>query len=256
MSPFDLEGRRALITGAGGGIGGALARVFSSAGVSVCAADREIALLDKVDCAERLAFDLTDFDATRSAIADYLARGGAPDILVSNAGGTRAESFDAVDETVWARELALNLTGAYNVARPIADAMAARGAGALVFISSVNGLAYYGNPAYSVAKAGLISLGKALAVERGPQGVRSNVICPGSIRTPAWDHRFARNPELITRILPHYPMGRLATMDDVANCALFLASDAAAGITGAAIPVDAGLTAGNLRFVNEVIRNR
>jgi NAD(P)-dependent dehydrogenase (short-subunit alcohol dehydrogenase family) len=150
--------------------------------------------------------------------------------------------------------MAVNLTGAYNVARPVADAMAARGGGALIFIASVNGLAYFGNPAYSVAKAGLISLGKAFAVERGPQGVRSNVICPGSIRTPAWDRRFARNPDLLQLILPHYPMGRLATMEDVANCALFLASDAAAGITGAAIPVDAGLTAGNLRFVNEVIR--
>jgi NAD(P)-dependent dehydrogenase (short-subunit alcohol dehydrogenase family) len=254
MTPFQLDGRRALITGAGGGIGGALARAFSAAGVAVCAADREAALLDKVDCAERLVFDLTDSDATRSVIADYLARAGAPDILISNAGGTRAESFEAVDEEVWSREMAVNLTGAYNVARPVADAMAARGGGALIFIASVNGLAYFGNPAYSVAKAGLISLGKAFAVERGPQGVRSNVICPGSIRTPAWDRRFARNPDLLQLILPHYPMGRLATMEDVANCALFLASDAAAGITGAAIPVDAGLTAGNLRFVNEVIR--
>ena len=123
-----------------------------------------------------------------------------------------------------------------------------------VFISSVNGLAHYGNPAYAAAKAGLIAYAKSIAVERGAQGVRANVVAPGSVRTPAWDHRLAANPALLAKVLPHYPLGRLVSPDDIANAALFLASPAAAGITGTVLPVDAGLTAGNLRFIEDVLR--
>ena len=95
--------------------------------------------------------------------------------------------------------------------------MAARGAGSVVFIASVNGLAHYGNAAYAAAKAGLIAYAKALAVERGRRGVRVNVVCPGSVRTQAWDHRFAQNPDLAERLLPHYPLGRLVEAAEVAR---------------------------------------
>ena len=131
--------------------------------------------------------------------------------------------------------------------------MAERGSGNVVFISSVNGLMHFGNPAYSAAKAGLIAYAKAIAVERGARGVRANVVCPGSVRTPAWDHRLAADPALLGKVLPHYPLGRLVTPEEVANATLFLASPAAAGITGIALAVDAGLTAGNLRFIDEVL---
>jgi NAD(P)-dependent dehydrogenase (short-subunit alcohol dehydrogenase family) len=131
--------------------------------------------------------------------------------------------------------------------------MAKRGGGAIVFIASVNALAHFGNPAYAAAKAGLVALAKAIAVERGAEGVRANVICPGSVRTSAWDHRLRQSPDLLARVTPHYPLGRLVTPEEVAHTALFLASDAASGITGAVIPVDAGLTAGNLRFVRDVL---
>ena len=99
----------------------------------------------------------------------------------------------------------------------------------------------------------MIAYAKAIAVERGRAGVRANVVCPGSVRTPAWDHRLARSPELLGRVLPHYPLGRLVTPEEVARTALFLASPAASGITGAVVTVDAGLTAGNLRFVDDVL---
>jgi NAD(P)-dependent dehydrogenase (short-subunit alcohol dehydrogenase family) len=131
--------------------------------------------------------------------------------------------------------------------------MARRGGGAVVFIATVNALGHYGNPAYAAAKAGLVAYAKSIAVERGGVGVRANVICPGSVRTPAWDHRLQRVPDLLDRVLPHYPLGRLVTPREVANAALFLASDAASGVTGAVLTVDAGLTAGNLRFVNDVL---
>lgn len=253
LDPFRLDGRRALITGAGGGIGRALVKTFRAAGAAVIAAERDAAALEDLDCEARVVFDLTDAAATRAAVADLQAKALDVDIVVSNAGYTRAETLDQVDEEKWARELEINLTGAFHLTRPLVDRMSERGGGAVVFISSVNALAYFGNPAYSVAKAGLIALAKAIAVERGGQGVRANVVCPGSVRTPAWDHRFRRSPDLLSRLTPLYPLGRLVTPEEVARTALFLASDGASGVTGAIIPVDAGLTAGNLPFVRDVL---
>ena len=250
---FRLEGKRALITGAGGGIGRALVRAFRAAGASVNGADLEVGAMDGLELAERLAFDLTDADAVEKAIAGLESAGIGPDILVSNAGFTRGETLDRVDREVWEKEIAINLTGAFNIASPVIESMARRGGGAIVFIASVNAISHYGNPAYSAAKAGLVAYAKAVAVERGANGVRANVVCPGSVRTPAWDHRLEKSPELLSRVTPHYPLGRMVTPEEVAYAALFLASDAASGITGAVLPVDAGLTAGNLRFVNDVI---
>jgi NAD(P)-dependent dehydrogenase (short-subunit alcohol dehydrogenase family) len=251
--PFRLEGKRTLITGAGGGIGRALVRVFHRAGAAVMGADLEESAMDGLQLAERLAFDLTDADAVESAMAGLECAGRGPDILVSNAGFTRGETLGEIDRAVWEKELSLNLTGAFCLARPVIEGMAKRGGGSIVFIASVNALAHYGNPAYSAAKAGLVAYAKAIAVERGANGVRVNVVCPGSVRTPAWDHRLEKSPDLLRRVLPHYPLGRMVTPEEVAYAALFLASDAASGITGAVLPVDGGLTAGNLRFVNDVI---
>src|SRR5690606_7201247 len=140
------------------------------------------------DLAGRILFDQADPAATRAAVVEHIGAHGAPDAVVANAGFTRAEHLGHLDDAVWASELAINLNGAYALTDPIIDAMARRGRGALVFISSVNALAHYGNPAYSAAKAGLVAYSKALAVERGRDGIRSNVVAPGSVRTPAWDH--------------------------------------------------------------------
>ena len=253
LSQFGLEGRRALITGAGGGIGRALVELFRAAGAEVIGADATFAAMDGLDLSARLAFDLADAGAVADSVSAWIARTGAPDVFISNAGYTRAETLTETNAAAWERELAINLSGARHVAAPIVDAMAARGGGALVFISSVNALAHYGNPAYSAAKAGLVAYARAIAVERGRLGVRANVVCPGSVRTPAWDHRLAQSPELLGRVLPHYPLGRLVTPEEVARAALFLASPASSGITGAVLTVDAGLTAGNLRFVDDVL---
>jgi NAD(P)-dependent dehydrogenase (short-subunit alcohol dehydrogenase family) len=254
--PFGLDGKRVLITGAGGGIGRALASLFRAAGAEVSGADREASLMDGLDLAHRLAFDLTDGPATQEALSQLESDGAAPDVLISNAGYTRSDTLSEVDRAVWEKEFAINLTGAFNVATPVIDGMTKRGGGSVVFIASVNALAHYGNPAYSAAKAGLIAYAKAIALERGAQGVRANVVCPGSVRTRAWDRRIEKTPDLLSYMLPHYPLGRLVTPEEVARVVLFLASDAASGVTGAVVPVDAGLTAGNLRFVNDVIARR
>lgn len=254
--PFRLDGRSVLITGAGGGIGSALVERFAAAGARVFGADRDAAAMAHLALAGQLTVDLADLPATEAASARFVAASGCPDIVVSNAGFTRGESFESLDVGVWRSEVDINLNGAYALLRPIVDAMAARRAGSIVFVSSVNGLAHFGNPAYSAAKAGLIAYARALAVERGRDGIRANVVAPGSVRTPAWDHRLAADPALLERVLPHYPLGHLVSPADVANAVLFLASPAAAGITGAVLPVDAGLTAGNMRFVDDVLRGK
>ncbi|ODT73142.1 MAG: SDR family oxidoreductase [Pelagibacterium sp. SCN 63-23] len=253
-SLFRLDGKTVLISGAGGGIGRVLVQIFRAAGAGVVGIDREAGALAGLELSRQVLCDQADAAATRAAVSAEIAAHGAPDIVVANAGFTRAEHFDHLDDTVWASEMAINLNGAYALVDPVVKAMAERGRGSVVFISSVNALNHYGNPAYSAAKAGLIAYAKAIALERGDKGVRANVVAPGSVRTPAWDHRLEANPALLSKVLPHYPLGRLVSPAEVANAALFLASDAASGITGVTIPVDAGLTAGNLRFVNEVLR--
>lgn len=253
-SPFRLDGKTILISGAGGGIGRVLVETFHAAGAEVIGADRDADMLAGLNLVRKVLFDQSDARATRAAIAADIAAHGAPDAVIANAGFTRAEHFDHLDDDIWASEMAINLNGAYALVDPIVAAMAARGAGNVVLVSSVNALAHFGNPAYSAAKAGLIAYARAIAVERGGQGVRANVVAPGSVRTPAWDHRLAADPRLLDKVLPHYPLGRMVSPEEVAHAALFLASDASSGITGVTIPVDAGLTSGNLRFVNEVLR--
>jgi NAD(P)-dependent dehydrogenase (short-subunit alcohol dehydrogenase family) len=253
-SPFRLDNKTILITGAGGGIGRAMVQAFRNAGATIIGADREAGMLEGLDLAHAILCDQADPKDTRAAIETHLMQHGAPDGVVSNAGYTRAETLDDLDDDVWASELTINLSGAYALTDPIIQAMDRRGHGSLVFISSVNALIHYGNPAYSAAKAGLVAYSKAIAVERGGQGVRSNVVCPGSVRTPAWDHRLQADPTLLDNVLPHYPLGRMVSPTEVANAAIFLCSDAASGITGTVLPVDAGLTAGNLRFVDDVLR--
>ncbi len=249
---YRLDGQHVMITGAGGGIGAALCAVFSQAGALLTAADVDPSALAKITAARKLVFDVTDASTTTQKIAELIAQVGAPDILINNAGYTRSELLKQVDLPAWDKELAINLTGCFNVTSPILEAMADRGSGSIVFISSVNALGYYGNPAYSVAKAGLLAYCGAIAVEHGQHGIRSNVVCPGSVRTPAWDHRVKSNPGILNAVVAHYPLGRLVSPEEVAHAALFLASPAAGGITGAVVPVDAGLSAGNLRFVRDV----
>ncbi|WP_172124366.1 MULTISPECIES: SDR family oxidoreductase [unclassified Devosia] len=250
---LGLEGKTVLISGAGGGIGRVLVEKFAAAGAQVVGADRDLEMLEGLPLAARILFDQTDSAGTRQAVQAHLATNGVPDAVIANAGYTRAEHFGQLDDAVWASEMAINLNGAYALVDPIAAGMAERGAGNVVLISSVNGLQHFGNPAYAAAKAGLIAYGKAIAVELGARGVRANVVAPGSVRTAAWDHRLEANPHLLDKVLPHYPMGRMVVPEEVANAVLFLASDAASGITGVTIPVDGGLTAGHYRFIKDVL---
>ncbi len=246
---IGLAGQRAVITGAGGGVGSALVRAFTRAGAQVVACD-----IPGTDLAGHTAahlFDLRDQAAVAQAAADILAMGPV-DVLVSNAGWTRAELLTAVTPAALTDEMDRNFTGAAMLCQGLLPAMRARKTGALVFISSVNAVSHHGNPAYSAAKAALLAWMRAIAVEEGKHGIRANAVIPASIRTNAWEHRLQADPAVLDRLAAIYPLGRIVTTEEVANAVLFLASPLASGITGTSLTVDAGLMAGNLPFLTAI----
>ena len=242
-----------VITGAGGGLGRALVAEFSAAGARVTACDRDSDALAGLQAARLCCFDLRDHRATATAVQALIAEAGAPDVLINNAGWTRAETMESLTPDNIAAEVELNLTSVMALTSALVAAMVGRGGGSLVFISSVNALAHFGNPAYAAAKAGIDAFARAVAVEHGRHGIRANTVCPGSVRTPAWDHRLARDPTIMGKLARLYPLGRIVESAEVVAAVLFLASNRASGITGVTLPVDAGLTAGNMTFINDIL---
>jgi NAD(P)-dependent dehydrogenase (short-subunit alcohol dehydrogenase family) len=147
----------------------------------------------------------------------------------------------------------INFRGAALMSQTLVPAMRNQPSGAaFVFVSSVNAFAHYGNPAYSAAKAGLHAWMRAIATEEGRNGIRANIVVPGSIMTNAWTHRIEQKPELQTTLRQLFPLGRLVEPVEVARAIAFLASPWASGITGAELPVDAGILAGNLPFFEQI----
>ncbi|MFQ0815257.1 hypothetical protein AVM02_01820 [Brucella anthropi] len=249
----EFAGKSVLITGAGGGVGAALAALFAVRGARVIGCDMSVERMAASDFDSRHAFDLVDRAALETAANRIILSDGVPDIVINNAGWTRAETFEGLDQRRIETEIDLNLTGVAGFSNVMAQAMAMRGHGAFVFVSSVNALLHFGNPAYAAAKAGINAFARGIAVEFGQQGVRANVVCPGSIRTPAWDHRIAQDPSVLDRLQRLYPLGRIVNVAEVAEAVAFLASDRASGITGAILPVDAGLTAGCRPFIEDIL---
>ena len=253
MKAIDFEGRRVIVTGAGGGVGRALVGQFAALGARVTGCDRTGAAMEGLDLAEREVFDLADATATAAA-AERLCAGGAPAVVVSNAGWTRAETLATTGEAELDAELDINFRGAVTLTGRCRRAMREAGGGAFVFVASVNALAHFGNPAYAAAKAALLAWMRAIATEEGSRGIRANAVAPGSIRTGAWAHRIDEDPAVLERVAALYPLGRLVEPDEVARAVVFLASDWAGGITGVTLPVDAGLSGGNLPFLSQIDR--
>ena len=186
------------------------------------------------------------------AFASLTGALGPVDILINNAGGSDHPTLARTDPAGWQREINGNLNGAYNCAHAVIPDMVAKRAGVIIAVGSVNGLSALGDPAYSAAKAAMISLTRSLAQEYGRYGIRANIVLPGTVRTPLWQRRAAKNPEVLETLRRWYPLGRIVEPVDVALAVGFLASDAASAITGVALPVDCGLTSGNIVMTREL----
>ncbi|MBX8802665.1 SDR family oxidoreductase [Ochrobactrum sp. MR28] len=251
--PFEFENKTVLITGAGGGVGNALTALFASRGAKVIGCDIVLENMTHSDLHARYVFDLLDRAGLDTAVQTILKESGVPDIVINNAGWTRAETLSGLTQGKIETEINLNLTAVAGFSNLLMQAMVERGYGCFVFISSVNALLHFGNPVYAAAKAGINAFARAIAVEYGHKGVRANVVCPGSIRTPAWDHRIQQDPQVLEKLKRLYPLGRIVNVEEVAEAVAFLASDRASGITGSILPVDAGLTAGCRPFIEDIL---
>jgi NAD(P)-dependent dehydrogenase (short-subunit alcohol dehydrogenase family) len=255
-----LAGKVALVTGAGAGIGAAIALRFGREGAVVASTSRDPATAEATAATIReaggeaigVALDVTDRASVRDAIAEVEGRLGRIDVLVNNAGASTGAGPLEIDLETWDAMLRLNLTGVFLCAQAVLPGMLARGAGTIVTISSVNGLIGVGEEPYSAAKAAVVNLTQNLCVRYGARGIRANVICPGTIRTRNFTPRFEARPDLEGRIASWYPAGRIGEPEDVAAAALFLASDEAGFINGAMLPVDGGLTAGLPRMIADL----
>jgi len=247
------------ITGAAGGIGQSLCRHFGSLGATIAALDISPRVTDFVEDlkaaglkAAAAVVDIGDPSRVTAGFADLVAALGAVDILVNNAGFSERASLHRATPETWRHDVNGNLNGAFNCAHAVLPEMQARRSGSIVNIGSINGLFALGDPAYSAAKAGMINFTKALAMEYGRFGIRANIILPGTVRTPLWEERASRNPKILSELVRWYPLGRIVDPIDVARAAAFLVSDAAAAITGAVLPVDCGLSAGNIAMAREL----
>jgi len=253
---MKLQARVAVVTGGGSGIGQAIALRFAREGAKVAVVDlrrsraEDTAAMIAAFGGEALAVDA---DVAASATVEAMAQAvtaqwGQIDILVNNAAISQGRDVRTIDEATWDRNLAVVLKGAFLCTKAVIDGMIARRTGAIVNIASVNGLTGLGEEPYSAAKAGLINLTQNLAIKYGQYGVRANVICPGTVRTPIWAERVAQDPQIFDKLAAWYPLGRVGEAEDIANAALFLASDEASWITGTVLNVDGGLMAGNYRM--------
>jgi NAD(P)-dependent dehydrogenase (short-subunit alcohol dehydrogenase family) len=252
--------RIVLITGAAGGIGRKLVKRFFLLGDTVFAQDLSETGLDEVvaDCSDRpsrvhkVVADITNAAALSEALNTVVATHGTVDVLIANAGGASSPTVRQTTIDSWRHDVDLNLNGTMHTVHAVLQGMIAKGKGNIVAIGSVNAILALGHPAYSAAKAGLISYVKSLAAEFGRAGIRANIILPGTVRTPTWRERLNRNPAVFDQLIKWYPLGRIVEPDDIAEAAIFLASDAAAAITGVALPVDCGLLAANRLMASEL----
>jgi NAD(P)-dependent dehydrogenase (short-subunit alcohol dehydrogenase family) len=247
-NPFRLDGKVALVTGAGRGVGRAVALALATAGADLVLNSRTPAELKVVAAeiaaqggrAQPLPFDVTDSAAAREAIAG-LSR---LDILVNNAGVNRPQPFLEVDEATLDRMIALNIKAAFTVAQAAARHMAQAGAGVIINMSSQMG--HVGTErsrtVYVMTKHAIEGLTKAMAVELAPKGVRVVSIAPTFVETPL-TKPFFDDPATRKWIIDRIPIGRAGTVEEVAHAVVFLASPAASLVTGSSLLVDGGWTA-------------
>jgi 3-oxoacyl-[acyl-carrier protein] reductase len=241
---FDLTGKTALVTGASGGIGGAIARAFHRQGATVALSGTRREALDTIaaelkERAHVLPCNLADKAAVEALVPEAEAAMGKLDILVANAGITRDNLFVQLKDEDWDEVVAVNLSATFRLARAAVRGMMRRRFGRVIGITSVVGVT--GNPGqvnYTATKAGMIGMMKSIAAEYAKRNVTANSIAPGFIASPMTDKLNDKQKEAI---LGRVPAGKLGTGADVAAAAVFLASDEAAYVTGQTIHVNGGM---------------
>ncbi len=245
---FDLSGKSALVTGASGGIGGAIARHLHGAGANVGLSGTRVDALDALagELGERCAVlpcDLSDGDAVGALIgqADEAlgAMGGAVDIVVNNAGLTRDNLALRLKDEDWEQVMAVNLTAAFRLSKAALRGMMKRRWGRIVNITSIVGVTGNGGQTnYAASKAGIIGFSKSLAQEVSSRNITVNCLAPGFIQTAMTD---ALDETQRENLLAGIPAGRLGTVDDVAGGVLYLASEEASYVTGQTLHINGGM---------------
>jgi 3-oxoacyl-[acyl-carrier protein] reductase len=242
---LDLTGKKALVTGATGGLGGAIARRLHAQGAAVALSGTRVEALEALakELGERVEItpcDLSDRDSVEALVPAAEGKLGGLDILVNNAGVTRDNLFMRLKDEDWDLVLAVNLTAAFRLSRAAVKSMMRRRYGRIVSIGSVVGTS--GNPGqgnYAASKAGLIGMSKSLAAEVASRNITVNVVAPGFIESPMTD---VLNDKQREGILSDVPMGRLGQGADIAAAVAYLASEEAGYVTGQTLHVNGGMT--------------
>lgn len=249
-----FEGRTVVVTGGGGGIGGATCRRFAREGARVAVLDLNLEAAEKVACAIReaggqaqaLRCDITDRASVDMAVDATLQGLGPIDVLVNNAGWDVFKPFTRTEPAQWDKLIAINLTGALHMHHAVLPGMAARKAGRIVNIASdAARVGSSGEAVYAACKGGLVAFSKTIAREHARHGITVNVVCPGPTDTALFaDYKEgAGNPEkLMEAFTRSIPLGRIGQPDDLPGAILFFASDDAGFVTGQVLSVSGGLT--------------
>lgn len=245
-----LENKIAFITGAGGGLGRAIAVEFARQGASVFAGDRDEARVrETADAVKKeggtataICMDVRETDDIAAALGAIEKEFGRLDVLVNNAGITQREDFRHVSDAQWQEILDINLTAAMRLSRDALRLLKVSGAASIINVSSIMERVHVRQlSAYSTTKAALAGLSRAMAVEYAAFNVRVNYLCPGYAETAMTD-RILRNPAVRKGLLDRTPLNRFARPEDIAKAALFLASDESAFVTGEGLTVDGGMS--------------
>jgi NAD(P)-dependent dehydrogenase (short-subunit alcohol dehydrogenase family) len=245
-----LNGKVVVITGAGGGMGRDAAILFSEEGASVCVADVDGAAAEETAAGASEAFavtvDVADAASVKTMYAATAERYGGIDVLYNNAGISPADdaSILETEPEAWQRVQDVNTKGVYLCCKYGIPYLLERGGGSIINTASF--VAVMGAAAsqisYTASKGGVLAMSRELGVQFARQGVRVNALCPGPVNTPLLQELFAKDPEKAERRLVHLPMGRFAEATEIANGALFLASDESSYVTASTFLVDGGLS--------------